>query len=126
MLQREVPPRLKHAERRRRAGRRNRFIQSRPRRSRCCANSEERHITIRYGDAGHSYETLFGDYLIGAKKVVVEDPYIRMRHQIANFVRLCELLVRQGTVRKISLVTGSDGSDQKAEIAESLSELARA
>ena len=85
---------------------------------------EERHITIRYGDAGHSYETLFGDYLIGAKKVVVEDPYIRMRHQIGNFVRLSELLVRQGTVREISLVTDCDGSNQKAEIAESLSDLA--
>ena len=85
---------------------------------------EERHITIRYGDAGHSYEALFGDYLIGAKKVIVEDPYIRMRHQIGNFVRLCELLVRQGTMREISLVAGYDGSDQKAEIANSLSELA--
>ena len=85
---------------------------------------EERHITIRYGDAGHSYEVLFGDYLIGAKKVIVEDPYIRMRHQIGNFVRLCELLVRQGTVREISLVTGYDGSDQKAEIVNILSELA--
>ena len=85
---------------------------------------EDRHITIRYGDAGHSYESLFGDYLIGAKKVIVEDPYIRLRHQVGNFVRLCELLIRQGTVREISLVTGYDGSNQKAETTESLSELA--
>jgi len=55
---------------------------------------------------------------------VVEDPYIRQRHQIANFVRLCELIVRQGTVREVRLVTGYESAEQKAEVAESLSELA--
>ena len=41
---------------------------------------EERHFTIRYDSTGHSYESVFGDYLFGAKKVVVEDPYIRQPH----------------------------------------------
>jgi ATP-dependent Lon protease len=82
-----------------------------------------KHLTIRYNDTGHTYESLFGAYLIGAKRVVVEDPYIRLQHQIQNFVRLCELLVRTGTVRQIQLVTGYEDSNQKTDIAEKLSDL---
>ena len=55
--------------------------------------------------------------------MVVEDPYIRLQHQIQNFVRLCELLVKQGTVRQIQLITGYEDSNQKADIAEKLSDL---
>jgi ATP-dependent Lon protease len=84
---------------------------------------DERHFTIRYDDTGHSYENMFGDYLAGAKKVIVEDPYVRAQHQIQNFVRLCELIVRQGTIREVELVTSVDDSDHKAQIAEKLSEL---
>ena len=36
---------------------------------------------------------------------------------------MCELLVRQGTVRQIQLVTSYDDSSQKTEIAEKLSDL---
>ncbi len=82
-----------------------------------------KHLTIRYNDTGHTYESLFGAYLVGAKQVVVEDPYIRLQHQIQNFVRLCELLVKQGTVRQIQLVTSYEDSNQKADIAEKLSDL---
>jgi ATP-dependent Lon protease len=82
-----------------------------------------KHLTIRYNDTGHTFESLFGAYLVGAKQVVVEDPYIRLQHQIQNFVRLCELLVKQGTVRQIKLVTSYEDSNQKADIAEKLSDL---
>jgi len=83
----------------------------------------EKHISIRYNDTGHSYASLFGEYLVGVKKMVVEDPYIRANHQLQNFVRLCELLVQQSTLREIHLITGSDGPIQKGEVAEKLSEL---
>jgi len=83
-----------------------------------------KHLTIRYNDTGHSYESLFGAYLAGARRVVVEDPYVRLQHQIQNFVRLCELFVRHGTVRQIKLVTGYEDGNQKADIAEKLSDLA--
>jgi len=85
---------------------------------------KEKHFTIRYDETGYSYESIFGDYLKDAKKVIIEDPYIRLQHQIQNFVRFCELLVRQGTVRQIELITGYDDTIQKAEIAEKLSDLA--
>mgnify|MGYP002737651348 CR=1 FL=1 len=84
---------------------------------------EERHFTIMYGDVGHSYETIVGPYLAGAKSLVIEDPYIRLQHQIQNFVRFCEMVVRSETVRKITLITGYDDNTQVADIAEKLDEL---
>lgn len=83
----------------------------------------ERHFTILYGDIGHSYESIIGPYLRGAKAVVIEDPYIRLQHQIQNFVRFCECVLKAGTVKKINLITGYDDKTQLAEIAEKLEEL---
>jgi len=84
---------------------------------------EEQHFTIHYGDTGYSYESIIGPYLQGAKSVVVEDPYIRLQHQIQNFVRFCETVLKAGTVKKISLITGYDDKTQLADIAEKLDEL---
>jgi ATP-dependent Lon protease len=83
----------------------------------------ERHYTIAYGDTGHSYDTIFGPYLPGAKAVVVEDPYIRMPHQIANFVRFCEAVVKAVTVRSITLLTSYDQQTDMANLQEKLEEL---
>lgn len=85
--------------------------------------ANEQHFTILYGDTGHSYESIIGPYLIGAKAVVIEDPYIRLQHQIQNFVRFCEMLVKVESIKKIDLVTGYDDNTQLAEIHEKLSDL---
>jgi ATP-dependent Lon protease len=84
---------------------------------------KEQHFTILYGDTGYSYESIMGPYLQGAKAVVIEDPYIRLSHQIQNFVRFCETVLRAGTVKKITLVTGHDDKTPLAEMAEKLDEL---
>jgi ATP-dependent Lon protease len=84
---------------------------------------KEQHFTILYGDSGYSYESILGPYLPGAKTVVIEDPYIRLQHQIQNFVRFCETVLKAGTVKKISLITGYEDKIQLAEIAEKLDEL---
>lgn len=84
---------------------------------------KEQHFTILYGDTGHSYESILGPYLQGAKSVVIEDPYIRLQHQIQNFVRFCETVLKAGTVKKIDLITGYDDRTQLADIAEKLDEL---
>ncbi len=83
----------------------------------------ERHFTIMYGDIGFSYESIMGPYLQGAKAVVIEDPYIRLQHQIQNFVRFCETVLRATTIKKICLITGYDDKTQLAEIAEKMEEL---
>ncbi len=87
------------------------------------AELKEQHFTILYGDTGHSYESILGPYLQGAKSVVIEDPYIRLQHQIQNFVRFCETVLKAGTVKKIDLITGYDDRTQLADIAEKLDEL---
>lgn len=84
---------------------------------------KEQHFTILYGDTGYSYESILGPYLQGAKSVVIEDPYIRLQHQIQNFVRFCETVLKAGTVKKISLITCYDDKTQLADIAERLDEL---
>jgi len=84
---------------------------------------KEKHFSILYGDTGYSYESILGPYLRGAKAVVIEDPYIRYQHQIQNFVRCCETIVKAGTVKNISLITGYDDKTQLADIAEKMEEL---
>jgi len=84
---------------------------------------KEQHYSILYGDTGYSYESIMGPYLQGAKAVVIEDPYIRLQHQIQNFVRFCETVIRAGTVKQITLITGHDDKTPLAEMAEKLEEL---
>ena len=84
---------------------------------------KEKHFTIRYGDIGCSYRSLFGDYLMGAKKLVVEDPYIRRDNQIRNLLQLCELAVEAGTIKDITLVTTAENPAQQAEAEKKLDEI---
>jgi ATP-dependent Lon protease len=79
-----------------------------------------KHFKILYGDTGYSYESILGDYLKGAKTITVEDPYIRMTHQIQNFLRFCELVVKVGSVQTLNLITGFDDEKQKTEIEDKL------
>lgn len=87
---------------------------------------KDRHFTIRYGDIGYSYRSIFGEYLAGAKKLVVEDPYIRRDHQIRNFLQLCELAVEVGTIKTIELVTAAEHPAQQAEASAKLDEIKEA
>jgi ATP-dependent Lon protease len=84
---------------------------------------KEQHFTILYGDSGHSYETVMGPYLQGAKEVTIEDPYIRMQHQIQNFVRFCETCLKSGSIKTINLISSYDDNTQLADISEKLEDL---
>lgn len=84
---------------------------------------KEQHFTILYGDSGHSYETIMGPYLQGAKEVTIEDPYIRMQHQIQNFVRFCETCLKSGSIKTINLISSYDDNTQLADISEKLEDL---
>ena len=79
------------------------------------AQPKERHYRIHYGATGHSYDSIFADYLPGAEEVVVEDPYIQQQHQIVNFLRFCETAVRLGPPKKITLVTKFDSQLEEDE-----------
>jgi ATP-dependent Lon protease len=77
--------------------------------------AKERHYRIHYGAIGHSYESIFGEYLEGATEITVEDPYIRAHHQIVNFLRFCETATRLGKPKKIRLITKFDNQPEKDE-----------
>lgn len=84
---------------------------------------KEQHFTILYGDTGYCYESIVGPYLNAVKEVVVEDPYIRITHQIQNFVRFCETLLKAPAIKKITLVTSSDSKAQQDDTLDKLEEL---
>ena len=84
---------------------------------------QEQHFTILYGDTGYSYESILGLYLRGAKELTVEDPYIRLPHQLQNFVRFCETVVKALTVRRITLITSYEEKTQLADLQDKLVEL---
>ncbi|MGY8704591.1 BREX system Lon protease-like protein BrxL [Bradyrhizobium sp. 18BD] len=83
----------------------------------------ERHYTIGYGDTGHSYDTIFGPYLGDAKSIIVEDPYIRAPHQITNFVRFCETVLKASSIQSITLITSYDQQTDMADVRDKLDEL---
>ena len=84
---------------------------------------KEQHYTIHYGATGYSYESIVGPYLEGAKSIEIEDPYIRATHQIHNFVRFCETIIKAPTVRKVRLITSYDEDSDVKGTSERLSEL---
>lgn len=87
------------------------------------AELKEQHFTIHYGEMGHSYESIVLPYLRGARSVTIEDPYIRANHQVQNFVRFCEAVIKSPTVRSIVLVTSYDETTNVQELAARLEEL---
>jgi ATP-dependent Lon protease len=80
----------------------------------------EAHYTISYGDTGYTYETILGPYLNGAKSVTIEDPYIRARYQVTNFVRFCETLIKTPTIKSIKLISSYDEATDLAELKDNL------
>jgi ATP-dependent Lon protease len=84
---------------------------------------KEKHYTITYDSTGYSYESVIVPYLAGAKSVVIEDPYIRATHQVQNFIRFCEAILKQPTVKKIQLITSYDDQTNVQELAERLQDV---
>ena len=84
---------------------------------------QEEHFTIRYGATGFSYQSIFGRYLANAKKLTIEDPYIRRDYQIRNLLQVCELAVQVGTIKIIELVTTFEHDYQKEEAVKKLDEI---
>lgn len=83
-------------------------------------------IQIEEDATGYSYQHIFGHLLDKSlTSVEVEDPYIRGVHQIYNFLRLCEMLVKSpAPVTNILLVTGpEDHQDARQTQEKRLAEL---
>ena len=53
----------------------------------------------------------------------IEEPYIRANHQIHNFMRFCEAVIKSPTVRAITLTTSYDQETDLKEVSDRLGEL---
>jgi len=84
---------------------------------------KEQHYTITYDSIGYSYESIVLPYLLGAKSIVIEDPYIRATHQVQNFIRFCEAVLKQPTIKKIQLITSYDEHTNVQELTERLQDV---
>ena len=84
---------------------------------------KEQHFRINYDATGYSYESIITPYLIKAKSIVIEDPYIRVKHQLNNFVRFCEAVLKQPSIEKITLITCYDEQTNVQEMTEALKDL---
>ncbi|XP_071601533.1 MIT domain-containing protein 1 isoform X2 [Heliangelus exortis] len=82
-------------------------------------------IRIEANATGFSYEKLFQEYLTEiVSEVWVEDPYIRSVHQLYNFLRFCEMLVKGPCkVKTIHLLTSYDEGCGKSQQISGLEEI---
>lgn len=58
---------------------------------------EEKNIVIHDNQTGVSYKKLFSDYLVGASRVEIVDPYIRLPYQAKNLIEFCNILAEVKT-----------------------------
>ena len=59
---------------------------------------------IRDNQSGISYDMLFGDYLVGAKQIIITDPYIRLPYQLRNFMEFAKLVsTRKNELEEVTI-----------------------
>lgn len=82
-------------------------------------------IKIDENATGFSYESLFQEYLSETvTEVWIEDPYIRYIHQLYNFLRFCEMLIKRPCkVKTIHLLTSLDEGGGKEQQISGLKEI---
>jgi ATP-dependent Lon protease len=83
-------------------------------------------INIRMNQKGVTWKNLFGDYFRTAKKIVVTDPFVRLPHQISNFVELVQAIQDSSAHSEelaIELHTQADNDEQAATMIDCFQEL---
>ncbi|MCC8115073.1 MAG: BREX system Lon protease-like protein BrxL [Bacteroidales bacterium] len=78
---------------------------------------------FRLGQTGVTYKNLFADYLKDAKEITIEDPYIKVPHQLRNLVDFMGMLIDTRDVNglNVNLVTkGHDDNEKHAELIDNL------
>lgn len=72
-------------------------------------------IEVRANQKGVSYKSLFGEYLNGATRFDITDPYIRMTHQIDNLIELIHL-IREATMDADNVIINLNTNNTEEEI----------
>lgn len=87
--------------------------------------ASEKTLRIREGETGHSYLTLFGPYLVGAKSIHITDPYIRLEFQIRNFLAFIGVIDTTARPISVHLTTSADDPYQERVNNQKFDELAQ-
>ncbi len=84
----------------------------------------EKRISIRLGQTGVSYKSLFAEYLQDAKSIIIEDPFIRTFWQLKNLTEFFSMLTetRQVEGLKVHLITNEE-DDKLPELIDSLDDI---
>jgi hypothetical protein len=73
-------------------------------------------LDVAEGQQGISYDILFRPYLVEAKLIRINDPYIRLAHQIRNLIDFCQCVVPlvppQDNI-KLEVITMADSNEQE-------------
>lgn len=80
-------------------------------------------IHIEEGETGHSYKTLFGQYLKGARLIKVIDPYVRLEYQIRNLISFIGIIDTSTNAVQLSITTSAEDAYQEREIGKKLDEI---
>lgn len=94
---------------------------------RLAAKADGKQRELIENQRGITYFGLFGPYLAGAKKIVIEDAYVRMPYQLRNLAEFLEMLLRCKNPDEdvaVRLVTGHNESGFVEAQLNGLNELA--
>ncbi|MGE1154358.1 BREX system Lon protease-like protein BrxL [Pseudomonas kitaguniensis] len=75
---------------------------------------KEQHLVFHENQRGLSFDKLFSPYLVGAKRIIITDAYLRMFHQLRNLMELMETISKlQGPEDEVvvHVVTVEDDSN---------------
>jgi ATP-dependent Lon protease len=65
---------------------------------------KEQHLVFHENQRGLTFDKLFGPYLVGAKRIIIIDPYLRMFHQLRNLMELMETISKlQGAEDEVTV-----------------------
>lgn len=65
---------------------------------------KEQHLVFHENQRGLTFDKLFGPYLVGAKRIIITDPYLRMFHQLRNLMELMETISKlQGAEDEVAV-----------------------
>lgn len=74
-------------------------------------------IEVRANQKGVSYKSLFGEYLKGATRFDITDPFVRMPHQVDNLIELIHL-IREATENAEGIVITLNTNNNEDKIPE--------
>jgi ATP-dependent Lon protease len=85
-------------------------------------------VILRDNQEGVSYKTLFGHHLLGSKRIVLVDPYIRMPYQMNNLMEFCLMLAKQKEETdeiELHVITWNEPDEMLKVSAETLEEISQ-